>query len=114
MRAIQQERGVILYTKDREDLVREAVVALARRSAQKLSDEEAAGLGGLFDPWKPGKPYTAGTRIADAQGNLYRVTQDHVGEKGHPIACTQSLYTPLDTEADDRAAKKSETCGSGV
>lgn len=106
MRAVIRERGVILYAKDREDLVREAVEALARKSAQKLSDEDAAGLGALFDRWAPGGTYTAGTRVADEQGNLYRVVQDHVGGKDRPVSRTRSLYLPLGANADGPEAKK--------
>ena len=42
MRAEVRGRGLIVYEKEREDLLREAVLTVARLGARDLSDEEAA------------------------------------------------------------------------
>ena len=101
MRAEQIARGVILYEKDRYDLEREAAIQLAKQQAAALSDEEAAQVGALFPEWAAGIAYTAGERISDAQGNLYRVVQDHTSQADWPMDATPALYTPLGVTAEE-------------
>lgn len=101
MRAQQIARGVILYEKERSDLEREAALALARRQAAALSDEEAAEVGALFPQWRPGAAYEAGARISDGDGNLYRVEQTHECQADWPLAGTPALYTRLGVSAED-------------
>lgn len=101
MRAEQIARGVILYEKDRYDLEREAAIQLAKQQAAALGDEEAARVGALFPEWAAGVAYTAGERISDAQGNLYRVVQDHTSQADWPMDTTPALYTPLGVTAEE-------------
>lgn len=101
MRAEQIARGVILYEKDRYDLEQEAVLLLARQQAAVLADEEAAQVGALFPAWTAGTSYIAGERISDAQGNLYRVVQDHTSQADWPIDATPALYTPLGVTTEE-------------
>lgn len=95
MRAEVKGRGLIVYEKEREDLLQEAVLAMARQNAQSLSDEEAAPLGVLFPQWEAGSTYLAGTRISDEAGSLYKVVQDHVAQADWPVESTPALYTKL-------------------
>ena len=104
MRAEQIARGVILYEKDRYDLEQEAMLLLAKQQAAALSDEEAAQVGALFPEWKADTAYTAGERISDAEGNLYRVVQDHTSQADWPIDSTPALYTPLGVTTEDQDA----------
>ena len=104
MRAEQIARGVILYEKDRYDLEQEAVLLLAKRQAAALSDEEAALVGALFPEWKAGTAYTAGERISDAAGNLYRVVQDHTSQADWSMEDAPALYTPLGVTTEDPEA----------
>ena len=104
MRAEVKRRGLIVYEKEREDLLLEAVVALARMDARRLDDEEAAPLGVLFPQWEAGTGYHAGERISDEAGNLYRVAQDHVSQAVWPIGRTPALYTRLGVAAEDPEA----------
>lgn len=101
MRAEQIARGVILYEKDRYDLEQEAVLLLAKQQAAALSDEEAAQVGALFPEWTAGVAYTAGERISDEAGNLYRVVQDHTSQADWPMDATPALYTPLGVTAEE-------------
>ena len=101
MRAEQIARGVILYEKDRYDLEQEAVLLLAKQQAAALSDEEAAQVGALFPTWTAGVAYTAGERISDEAGNLYRVVQDHTSQADWPMDATPALYTPLGVTAEE-------------
>lgn len=101
MRAEVKGRGLIVYEKDREDLLQEAVLAMAQRNAQSLSDEEAATLGVLFPQWEAGISYLTGARISDEAGNLYRVVQDHVSQADWPIEDTPALYTRLGVTVED-------------
>ena len=101
MRAEQIARGVILYEKDRYDLEQEAVLLLARQQAAVLADKEAAQVGALFPAWTAGTSYIAGERISDAQGNLYRVVQDHTSQADWPIDATPALYTPLGVTTEE-------------
>lgn len=104
MRAEQIARGVILYEKDRYDLEQEAVLLLARQRAAALSDEEAAKVGALFPEWKADTAYTAGQRLSDAEGNLYRVVQDHTSQADWLMEATPALYTPLGVTTEDPEA----------
>lgn len=101
MRAEVKGRGLIVYEKEREDLLQEAVLAMARQSAQSLSDEEAALLGVLFPQWEAGSTYLAGTRISDEAGSLYKVVQDHVAQADWPVESTPALYTKLGVTVED-------------
>lgn len=101
MRAEQITQGVILYEKDRYDLEREAAIQLAKQQAAALGDEEAARVGALFPEWAAGVAYTSGERISDAQGNLYRVVQDHTSQADWPMDATPALYTPLGVTAEE-------------
>ena len=101
MRSEYKSRGVILYHKERSDLEREAALTLARLEADALSDDQAAQVGALFPEWAPGVSYTAGERISDSQGKLYRVVQDHVSQSDWPMSATPALYTPLGVTAGD-------------
>ena len=104
MRVEQKGPGLLVYEKEQEDRVREAVAALAKMSAQQLDDSAAARLGALFPVWEPGKAYTAGARIADGEGNLYKVVQDHVAQAEWPLEETAALYTRLGVTAEDPGA----------
>lgn len=104
MRAEVKQRGLIVYEKDREDLLRDAVAAIARMDAQRLSDEEAAPLGVLFPMWEAGCGYQAGTRISDEAGNLYKVIQSHVSQADWPMEETPALYRRLGVTAEDPEA----------
>lgn len=101
MRAEQIARGVILYEKERSDLEQEAVVALARRQAAALGDNEAAQVGALFPQWTAGAEYQAGERISDEAGNLYRVEQTHTSQGEWPLEGTPALYTRLGVSTED-------------
>lgn len=101
MRAEQIARGVILYEKDRYDPEQEAILLLARQQAAVLADEEAAQVGALFLAWTAGTAYTAGERISDEVGNLYRVVQDHTSQADWPIQDTPALYTPLGVTTEE-------------
>ena len=101
MRRIEVRRGVVRYEKEHSDLVQEAVITLAQRAAMALEDDEAAKVGALFPQWMPGTAYKTGERISDAEGNLYRVVQDHTSQAGWPLAGTPALYTPLGVTAED-------------
>ncbi|WP_297718207.1 carbohydrate-binding protein [Intestinimonas sp.] len=101
MRAEQIARGVILYEKDRYDLEQEAALLLSRRQAAALGDEEAAQVGALFPEWKAGTAYTAGERISDERGNLYRVVQNHTSQADWPMEKTPALYTPLGVTTEE-------------
>lgn len=101
MRAEVKGRGLIVYEKDRGDLLREAVLAMAQRGARSLSDEEAATLGALFPQWEAGNSYLAGMRISDAAGRLYKVVQDHVSQAEWPVESTTALYTRLGVTVED-------------
>ena len=101
MRTEQIAQGVILYGKDRSDLEQEAVLLLAKQQAATLSDEEAVLVGALFPEWKADTAYTAGERISDAEGNLYRVVQDHISQADWPMHATPALYTPLGVTTED-------------
>lgn len=95
MRAEQIRRGVILYEKEQDDLIQEAVVVLAKQNARALSDEVAAEVGALFECWRPGVRYKVGERISDGQGNLYRVVQEHTSQVDWPIDGLPALYERL-------------------
>ena len=99
MRRVTERQGVIRYEKDRADLEREAMAALARRQAEGLPDHRAAEVGALFPQWRPGMEYKAGERISDGAGNLYKVAQGHVSQADWPMEGTPALYTPLGPEA---------------
>lgn len=101
MRTEQVDDGFILYQKDTEDMLREAVQLLARHQAEQLDDEVAAQVGILFPQWAAGEAYRAGERLADAEGRLYRVVQAHVSQADWPITATPALYTPLGVHADN-------------
>ena len=101
MRTEQISRGVVVYQKERSDLEQEALLTLARRQAEALSDEAAAEVGALFPQWEPGRDYRAGARVSDEAGRLYRVVQDHTSQAGWPLAGTPALYTPLGVTAED-------------
>ena len=101
MRVEQIAQGVIFYEKDRYDLEQEAALLLAKQQASVLSDEEAALVGVLFPEWKEDTTYTAGERISDAKGKLYRVVQDHTSQADWPIDTTPALYTPLGVTAEE-------------
>ena len=104
MRAEYRGRGVIVYEKERWDHEQEAMLALARRSAQQLSDPEAAQVGALFPQWRAGEAYEAGARISDGAGNLYRVVQGHTSQADWTLDGTPALYTPLGVMAEDPEA----------
>lgn len=104
MRAEYRGQGVIVYEKDRWDYEREAMLALAQKSAQALSDEEAAQVGALFPQWRAGEDYAAGARISDEAGNLYRVVQGHTSQADWTLEGTPALYTPLGVTAEDPEA----------
>ena len=104
MRTIYQGRGRILYQPDRGDREREAALVLARRQARTLTDSEAAEVGALFPEWEPGRAYTAGERISDREGRLYRVAQDHVSQADWPMDQVTALYVPLGTTAEEPEA----------
>lgn len=101
MRVEQKGPGLLIYEKGPEDRVQEAVAALARMSAQQLDDSAAAQVGVLFPRWEPGKAYTAGARIADEDGNLYKVLQDHTAQADWPLTETASLYARLGVTAEE-------------
>ena len=95
MKTTQKRAGFIVYEKDRDDLLQDAILAMAKMDVQLLSDEEAASFGVLFAQWTAGEEYLAGARISDEEGNLYKVVQDHTAQADFPIESTTSLYTPL-------------------
>ena len=95
MKATQKRAGFIIYEKDRDDLIQDAILAMVKMDAQLLGDEEAASFGVLFTQWTAGEEYLAGERISDEDGNLYKVVQDHTAQADCPIESTSSLYTPL-------------------
>lgn len=95
MRAEQRGRGVIIYEKEPEDYVQEAVVEMARMNAKALTDEKAARVGALFAEWKSGVSYTVGERVSDGNGTLYRVVQSHTSQADWPMEQVPALYAPL-------------------
>lgn len=100
MRRIEVRRGVVRYEKDRDDLVQEAVIAMARQAAMALEDSAAAEVGALFPQWTPGTAYRAGDRISDANASLYRVVQDHTAQADWTMEQTPALYAPLGVTAE--------------
>ena len=104
MRAAQEGRHVIRYTQEKSDRVQEAIERLARIRAAQLDDGIASTVADLFDEWSPGMYYARGVRIADGEGNLYRVEQDHTSQADWPISSTPSLYTPLGVTEEDPEA----------
>ena len=101
MRTEYRGRGVIFYEKERSDLEREAAILLAQIRARELPDKQAAQVGALFPEWTPDTAYTAGERISDGEGNLYKVVQDHVSQAGWPMDQIPALYTPLGVTAEE-------------
>ena len=104
MRAEVRGRGLIVYEKEREDLLREAVLTVVRLGARDLSDEEAAPVGVLFPRWEAGCAYRTGERISDEAGNLYKVVQDHVSQADWPMEHTPALYVRLGVTAEEPEA----------
>ena len=104
MRTIYRGRGQIFYQQDREDRERAAALVLARMQARALPDSEAAEVGALFPQWEPGQAYTAGERIADQEGRLYKVVQDHTSQADWPMDQVPALYVPLGTTAEEPEA----------
>lgn len=101
MKTIRKSGGVILYEQERGERVLAAMEKLARVNAQTLDDETAAQVGDLFDEWSAGTEYTAGMRISDSEGRLYRVVQSHTAQADWPIDATPALYTPLGVTVEE-------------
>lgn len=75
-------------TRDRAEELRN-LLALA---AQSLDDEDAAKAPCLFEPWQPGKSYTAGQRVR-YNGELYKVLQGHTSQSDWAPEAAVSLFT---------------------
>lgn len=68
--------------------------------AQSLNEEQAMGICGVYDAWKPDTAYVTGeyitygeNSVGDAQ--LYKVVQAHTSQAGWTPDVTASLYTPI-------------------
>lgn len=90
-----KSQGFVRYEKDREDLRGEALLALARRQAEDMEDDEVAEFAALFSVWTPGTAYRAGECVANDAGVLFRVIQAHTAQADWLPEDAPALYRRL-------------------
>lgn len=91
----RKAQGLIYYPESNKKLEERALVTLAQKLAQTLSDQDALEVAIFFPPWVAGTTYPAGTRLRHGSNALYKVAVAHTATEDCPPPLDSAQYTPL-------------------